>query len=55
MPTGQAKAQRVKDAGTVTVDQVAQTGNQVTIPLSGGMGMVEFVRRTAVSTANPVG
>ncbi|MGD9894629.1 MAG: YihY/virulence factor BrkB family protein [Dehalococcoidia bacterium] len=51
MPTGQARAQQARHAGEATVDQAMRTGNQVSVPLSGGMGMAEFVRRTAVSTA----
>jgi membrane protein len=51
MPTGQARAQQIKHAGATTVDQAARAGNHVPVPLSGGMGMAEFVRCTAINTA----
>ena len=51
MPTGQARTQRIKHTGAATVNQAIETGNQVSVPLSGGMGMAEFVRRTAANTA----
>lgn len=51
MPAMQARSQQVKRAGTGAVEQAARTGNQVAVPLSGDLGMVEFVRRTAINTA----
>lgn len=51
MAVGRSRTEQAKDAGAHAAQQAERTGNQVSVPMSAGLGMAEFVRLTATNTA----
>jgi membrane protein len=51
MAAGQARSEQAKRTGVAAVHQAERAGNRVSMPMSDGLGAAEFVRLTAIKTA----